>query len=115
MLSSSESDRQCFRRGSRGSRFAFLPFQTLAIAFGLAFAVLALLLFAAGLLLALRFAQQAQVMFGVLLKVLSRHAIIGQLRIARQLIVFVDDLLRGAAHLALGARAVKDPVHHISG
>ena len=62
----------------------------------------------------LRLVQHAGVMFGVLLKVLSRDPVARQLRIARQQSVFVDDLLGGAAHLALGARAVENPVDDIA-
>ena len=56
-----------------------------------------------GLGFALCFSQHARVVFGVLEEVLGGHAIIRQLRIPRQKKVFVDDLLGGAAHLALGA------------
>ncbi|OIQ72466.1 hypothetical protein GALL_459060 [mine drainage metagenome] len=61
-----------------------------------------------------RLTQHAGVMFGVLQEVFMRHAVIGQLRIARQLEVFLDDLLRGAAHLAFGTRRFKDAVDDVS-
>ena len=76
--------------------------------------LLALLLFALRIHFFLRHAQQAQVMFRVLLKVFSRHTVIGQLCVSRQLIVFVDDLLRRAAHLALRAGTVKHAVDDIA-
>ena len=72
------------------------------------------MLFALGVDLALRFAQQAQVVFRVLLKILCGHAVTGQLRVARKLVVFVDDLLRCAAHFALGARAVEHAVDDVA-
>ena len=60
--------------------------------------------------LAVRLAQHAGVMLGVLQKALLRDAVMGQLRVARQRQVFLDDLLGGATHLALGPRAVKDAI-----
>ena len=63
---------------------------------------------------ALRLAQHAGVMFGVLQEILSRDAIIRQLGIARQHLIFLDDLLRRATHLALGPRAFKHPVDDIA-
>ena len=56
----------------------------------------------ARVLLAHGLGQKPQIMLGVLLEILGRNPIIAQLRITRELIVLVDDLLRGAAHLALG-------------
>ena len=53
-------------------------------------------------------------MLGVLQEILSGHAVIAQLRITGQLLIFVDDLLRRAAHLALWARAVKHPIDDIA-
>jgi hypothetical protein len=53
-------------------------------------------------------------MFSVLGEILCIHAIIGQLRIAVQLIVFLNDLLRGAAHFAIRTRAIKHPVNDVS-
>ena len=91
-----------------------LALLTLAlIAFGLTVAVLAFLLFAPLVDLALGFGQKAQIMFGVLLEILHRHAVIAQLGVAGQLIVFVDDLLRRAAHLAFGTRAVEHTVDDV--
>ena len=90
------------------------PFATFAIALSLSLTVVALLLFAPHLLFTLRFTQQAQIMFRVLLKVLCRNPVVAELRVASQLIVFLNHLLRGAAHLALGAAAVKDAVDDIT-
>jgi len=39
-------------------------------------------------------------MLRVLLEVFQRHSVAAQLRVARKLVVFVNDLLRGATHLA---------------
>ena len=61
----------------------------------------------------LRLGQHAGIMFGVLQKVLGSDAVARKLGIARQYLVFVDDLLRGAPHLAFGARAVKHPVDDV--
>lgn len=79
----------------------------LAVAFDLPFAVHAFLFIADAVQLALRLAQQTQVMFGVLLKVFGRHPVIGQGSVARQLVVFINDLLRRAAYLALGPELSK--------
>ena len=76
-------------------------------------AVLLLLLLAA-FLLAQRLTQHAGVMFGVLEEVLLRHAVAAKLRVAGQREVFVDDLLRRAAHLAFGAGAVEDAVDDVA-
>ena len=51
-------------------------------------------------------------MFGVLLKILSRNAVIPKLCVACKLIVFVYDLLRRTAHLALGAGKCSDFADH---
>lgn len=53
-------------------------------------------------------------MLGVLLKVLSRHAVIAKLRVAGQLVVFLDNLLRRAAHLTLRTGAVEHPIDDIA-
>ena len=45
-------------------------------------------------------AQHAQIMLGMLLEVLGGHPVTAQLRIPRELIVLVDDLLRRTADLA---------------
>ncbi len=90
---------------------------TLIIAMLLAFAVFAVfafLLFAAGFLLFLGDAQKPHVMFGMLLKILSCHAIIAQMCILGKLAVFVEDLLRRAAHFSFGPGAVKNPINDIS-
>ncbi len=85
----------------------------LLITLGLAVAILAFLLLAALIDLALRLGQKPQVMLGMLLEILHRHAVIAKLRIARQLVVLVNDLLRRAADLALGTRAVENPVDDV--
>ena len=64
--------------------------------------------------LALRLAQHAGVVLGVLQKGLFGHAVARQLRVTRQRQVFVDDLLGRPAHLALGARAVEDAVDDVA-
>ena len=84
------------------------------LALGLALAVLALLLLAARFDLALCLVQHPQVMLGVLLEVLRRNPVIAQLGIACQLVVLVNDLLRGSAHFAFGARAVEHTVDDIA-
>tara|TARA_R110002110_G_scaffold30377_13_gene107681 strand:+ start:377 stop:970 length:594 start_codon:yes stop_codon:yes gene_type:complete len=93
---------------------AFLPFSTFAVPLCLTLAVLAFLFLAALILLALRFGQHPQIVFRVLLKILCRNTVIGQLRIAGKLIVFLNHLLRRTAHFALRARAVKYAVDDIA-
>jgi hypothetical protein len=84
-------------------------------ALGVLIALLILLaLFLLGRHLSGRFGQHAGVMFGVLGKVLGRHAVVGPLCITGQHLILLDDLLRGAAHLALGARAVEHTVDDIA-
>jgi hypothetical protein len=51
--------------------------------------------------------------FGMLLEVFRRDPVARQLRIARKLVVFLDDLLGRAAHLALGAGTVEHSVDDI--
>lgn len=53
--------------------------------------------------LAVGFGQKPCVMFGVLQKILSGNAVVGQLRITGEKLVFFDQLGRGATHLAIGA------------
>ena len=53
-------------------------------------------------------------MFGVLLEVLCRHAVVAQLGVTRQLVVFLDNLLRRAADLAFGARTVENAVNDVA-
>ena len=72
------------------------------------------LLFAGLVHFAHRLGQNTGIMFGVLGKVFGIDPVIGQLRIAVQLGVFFDDLLRRAAHFAIGARAVEHPVDDIA-
>ena len=63
--------------------------------------------------LALSLAQHAGVVLGVLQEALLGHAVMGQLGVARQRQVFLDDLLGRAAHLALGARAFEHAVDDV--
>jgi 16S rRNA (adenine1518-N6/adenine1519-N6)-dimethyltransferase len=76
------------------------------IALAIAVAIAALRLRAALVLFgghfAHRLAQHAGIVFGVLREVFGRHAVVRQLGIARQSLVFLDDLLRRSAHLAFG-------------
>ena len=76
--------------------------------------LLLLLLLTLRVHLALRFGQHAGVMLRVLLEVFQCDAVIAKLRITGQLVVFVDDLLRGASHLAFRPRAVKHAVDDVS-
>ncbi len=71
-------------------RFAF-PLHLL-VALGLPLAVELLLLLARAVNLALRLGKHARVMLGMLGKVLGPHPVAGQLRVAMQLGVFLDDL-----------------------
>ena len=64
-------------------------------------ALLRLLLRILGIHFALRLSQHPQIMLCVLLKALSRHAVMAQLRVTGQLVVFIDDLLGRTANLAL--------------
>jgi len=64
--------------------------------------LLGLLGLTAGVLFPLSSCQQTGIVLGVLLEVFQRNTVTRQLRIARKLVVFFDDLLRGATHLALG-------------
>src|SRR5690606_4956469 len=80
-------------------------------------AVLLILLLAGFLFggqLALRLGQHPGVMLGVLQEVLGRHAVVRQLGVARQHVVFLDDLLRRSAHLALGTRGIEDAVDDVA-
>ena len=63
---------------------------------------------------AVRLGQKAGVMFGVLQKVFCGNAVIAQLGIAGQKLILFDQLRRGAAHLAFGARAVEDAVDDVA-
>ena len=62
----------------------------------------------------LRLAQHPRVVLGVLEEALLGDAVAGELRVTGQREVFLDDLLGGAAHLALGAGAVEHAVHDIA-
>jgi hypothetical protein len=90
-----------------------LALGAVTIPLGLAVAVLALLLFAFRRLLAHGLGQHPRIMLRVLGKIFCGNAVMRQLRVAVQLIVFVDDLLRGAAHLTVWARAIENPVYNI--
>ena len=81
-----------------------------AVTFGLTLAILLFLLFAQAINFALCLGQHPQIMFGVLRVVFRVHTVVRQLRIAVQLVVFFNDLLRRAAHLAFGAGAVEHPI-----
>ena len=70
--------------------------------------------FGVGFLFAHGLGKQPGVMLGMLLKILGRHPVARQLRITRKLGVFVDDLLRRAAHFSFRSRTVEDPVDDIS-
>jgi hypothetical protein len=63
---------------------------------------------------ALSVGQQAQVMLRVLLEAFGRNAVIAQLRIAGQLIVFFNNLLWRATHFALWPRRVEDTVKNVA-
>ena len=74
---------------------------------------LVILLLAFGLL-AHRFAQKPRIMLGMLKERLLCHAVVGQLRIARQSQIFFNDLLWSSTHFALGPRGVKDAIDDIT-
>lgn len=61
-----------------------------------------------------RFGQHTGVMFGMLREIFRGHTIIRPLRIAGKHLIFFDDLLRRATHLALGARAVENTIDDIA-
>ena len=77
-------------------------------------ALLRLLLRILGVHFALRLGQHPQIMLCVLLKALSRHAVMAQLRITGQLVVFVDNLLGRTANFALRTRRVENAVNNVS-
>ena len=78
--------------------------------------VLARLRIVAPLLLARvhRFSEQALIMFGVLEKILGHDPVIRGLRVPRHGEIFFNNLLRGAAHLALGPVALEYAVDVIA-
>jgi len=84
------------------------------IPLGLTLAVLHFLLVALAIDLALGLGQHAQIVLGVLGKVLGIDAVARKLRIAVQLGVFLDDLLGSAAHLAIRTGAVEHPVDDVA-
>ena len=88
----------------------------LAVAIAAAIAILLELLtrLLFGGLLTHGFGQKAGIMFCVLQEILGRHAVVRQLRIAGKHLIFFNNLLRRAAHLAFGARAVEDTVDDIA-
>jgi len=78
-------------------------------------AVAIALLAGTGLLLgALRLAEKAAVVLGMLEIALGGDSIAGHLRVTREGLVLVDDLLRRAAHLAVGARALEHAVDDVA-
>ena len=80
-----------------------------------ALAILALLVEAVvSCLLPLRLAEQPAVVLGMLQVALRRHPVARELRVARQHLVLVDDLLRRAAHLAIRPRALEDAVDDVA-
>jgi hypothetical protein len=79
-----------------------------------ALAVLAILTDALLGLIALRLSEHPGVVLGMLQEALGGHAVAGQVRVTRQRLVLVDDLLRGAPHLAVGACALEDAVDDIA-
>jgi hypothetical protein len=91
-----------------------IPLCTFTIPLGLTLAVLLLLLLALGINLFLRSPKHAQIMLGMLEKILCRNTVARQLCIPPKLLVFIDNLLRRAAHLTLWPRAVKNPVRDIA-
>ena len=94
---------------------AFAPLApTIAIRLTIRLTILALTAFLFARQFTLRLAQHARVMFGMLQEILFRHTVIAQLGVARQLKVFVNDLLRRAANLALGTGAVENPIDDIT-
>lgn len=87
---------------------------TFAVALGLTFAIFTLLRFAPLVDLFLRSAQHTQIVLRMLREILGRNTITRKLRIARKLLVFVDNLLRCPTYLALGAGTVKHAIGNIS-
>lgn len=67
-----------------------------------------------GCKLALRLGKHPGVMFGMLHEVFCRDPVVGQLGVTGKELIFFDDLLGGAAHLALWAGAVEDAVDDIA-
>ncbi len=61
-----------------------------------------------------RFGKHAGVMLGVLREILGGNPVIRQLAIAGELLIFLDDLLRSATHLAFGAGAFENAVDDIA-
>jgi len=82
----------------------------LAVTLCLTLAVLGFLLFTFTINFALRFGQQTRVVFRMLRKVFSIHAVARQLGIAVKLIILFNNLLRRPANLAIRTRAVKNSV-----
>ncbi len=93
------------------TRLTTLPAMLVAVLAEVALRTALLLL---GREFALRLGEHPRVVLGMLHEVLGRHAVVGQLGITREDLVFLDDLLRRAAHLALGAGAVEHPVDDVS-
>ena len=74
----------------------------------------ALLALLPGIHLLLRRGEHPGIVLGVLLEVLDGDAVAGELRVAGELIVLLDHLGRGSAHLALGAGTVEDAVDDVA-
>ncbi|PRY26865.1 hypothetical protein CLV78_101969 [Aliiruegeria haliotis] len=83
------------------------------VTFPLTLAVLLFLLLATGFLFPLRLAQHSRVVLGMLLEVLGGYTVVAKRRIAGKLGVLVDNLLRGATHLAFRTGRIEDPVDNV--
>ncbi len=62
----------------------------------------------------LRGHEQTRIMFRMLQEILRSNPIPRQLRIAGQRLIFINNLLRRAAHFTFWPRTIKNPVHDIS-
>ena len=90
-----------------------VPLGAVTAALGLSLAIESVLLLAAGFLLTLGVSQNTPIVLRVLHEIFRGHAVIAQLRITRQLAIFVDDLLRRAPYLSIRTGTIKDPVDDI--
>jgi hypothetical protein len=61
-----------------------------------------------------RLGQKTGIVFGVLQEILSRNAVIRQLRITGKSLIFFNNLLRSSAHFTFGPRAVEDAVDDVA-
>ncbi len=91
-----------------------LPRRAFAITLGLALTVQALLLLTMAIHFALRFGKKPQIMFGMLLEILGRHAVVPERRIPRKLVIFINNLLGGSTNLTLWPRTIEDPINDVS-